>query len=423
MNSAFFGGSKIRNALIVIAMMSLFFPEAQVRIVTLDNQVYQGKIVDIGKSPDCIVLQVEDIQRRIECLDIVEVVCQDKLREPGRAPRVFLNDGSQICGEIADGDDRSLTLSSPFLGTLAVDLPYVREIRFLSGSPPDPADTENDVVYFKNGDVMKCMIYRFGKGWVEVEHEQLGMRREVFENIDRITFAQLDSVPAPSPKLSAVVCGVDRSKLRGEIVALRKNKLYLRASALEREFVLDLGQIQRFFFVNGRFVYLSDLPADQSKVKYIPCFGGYEGEENLWYLPKLDSNQRGGPLCLSRRLQKERPALRERQIFSKGIGVLSRTEIRVGLDQKYRKFQSHIGLDDSVRESVLQDCDKDGGSVVFQVFVDGAKKFDSGILDWDSDFQMIEVDITGKKELLLVVDYGDPRPNDLANWAGARLVK
>ena len=60
---------------------------------------------------------------------------------------------------------------------------------------------------------------------------------------------------------------------------------------------------------------------------------------------------------------------------------------------------------------------------MFQVFADGAKVFDSGVMTATSATQTITLDMTGVKILKLVVtDAGDGIDFDHADWANARLL-
>lgn len=64
------------------------------------------------------------------------------------------------------------------------------------------------------------------------------------------------------------------------------------------------------------------------------------------------------------------------------------------------------------------------GSVLFQVFVDGEKRFDSGVMSDSDTAKPIEVALAGAQELRLVAaDDGDGINCDMANWAMARLVR
>ena len=57
--------------------------------------------------------------------------------------------------------------------------------------------------------------------------------------------------------------------------------------------------------------------------------------------------------------------------YAKGLGVHAASRVRFHLDRKCQTFNSDIGLDDQVG---------DRGSVVFQVWADGAKLYDSGVM-------------------------------------------
>ena len=60
--------------------------------------------------------------------------------------------------------------------------------------------------------------------------------------------------------------------------------------------------------------------------------------------------------------------------------------------------------------------------MVFQVWADGAKLFDSGIMKGKMPAKSLSVDVTGKSELSLFVDNGgDDRHQDHVDWASAQL--
>lgn len=100
--------------------------------------------------------------------------------------------------------------------------------------------------------------------------------------------------------------------------------------------------------------------------------------------------------------------------YNKGLGTHSASEIRYALDGNYRTFRSDIGVDDEVGEK---------GSVTFQVWADNAKLFDSGVVGGDTATKQVNVDVTGKQELKLIVTDGGNNTNfDHADWADARLI-
>jgi hypothetical protein len=100
--------------------------------------------------------------------------------------------------------------------------------------------------------------------------------------------------------------------------------------------------------------------------------------------------------------------------YTKGIGTHAASDIRYTMGGTCTAFTSDIGIDDESRPN---------GSVVFQVWTDGTKLYDSGTLTGASATQSVSVNVTGKTQLQLVVtDGGNGNANDHADWANARLT-
>jgi len=99
--------------------------------------------------------------------------------------------------------------------------------------------------------------------------------------------------------------------------------------------------------------------------------------------------------------------------YAKGLGTHAASDVSVPLNSCTR-FRSDVGVDDEVGSN---------GSVVFQVYVDGVKKYESPILKGSSATATADVDVTGGKTLRLVVtNGGDGTSYDHADWAGARVT-
>lgn len=100
--------------------------------------------------------------------------------------------------------------------------------------------------------------------------------------------------------------------------------------------------------------------------------------------------------------------------YTKGIGTHAISEIVYELGGNFVLFRSDIGVDREVG---------DYGSVVFQVFGDGIKIYDSGVMTGANQAKSLNVDVRGVKQLKLVVtDAGDGINNDHADWANARII-
>lgn len=103
------------------------------------------------------------------------------------------------------------------------------------------------------------------------------------------------------------------------------------------------------------------------------------------------------------------------KVYEKGIGAHSNSTIVYDLtDKDADYFTSFVGVDRQMFGSI--------GSVTFQVFVDGEKQFDSGLMNSRDPQQFIEVNTSGAKELKLVVTDGrNGNGSDHASWGDAKL--
>jgi len=101
------------------------------------------------------------------------------------------------------------------------------------------------------------------------------------------------------------------------------------------------------------------------------------------------------------------------QTFAKGLGTHGSADVRYGISGCTR-FQTAVGVDDEVGSY---------GSVTFQVYLDGAKAFDSGVMTGTSATKSLSLDATAKSELRLVVTNGGNNIDyDHADWAGASVT-
>ncbi|MGE5611181.1 MAG: NPCBM/NEW2 domain-containing protein [Bacillota bacterium] len=100
--------------------------------------------------------------------------------------------------------------------------------------------------------------------------------------------------------------------------------------------------------------------------------------------------------------------------YSKGLGTYAVSQVTYNLAKKYTRFTSDIGIDDSAGNR---------GSVVFQVFADGKRIYDSGHMTGASATKKVNLNVTDVGQLTLKVrNGGDGSRNDYADWANAKLT-
>jgi alpha-galactosidase len=100
--------------------------------------------------------------------------------------------------------------------------------------------------------------------------------------------------------------------------------------------------------------------------------------------------------------------------YERGLGAHSPGAITYYLGRECSSFTTDVGLDDE---------EGDAGTVTFEVWVDGEKVADSGVMTQSSPAQTLAADVTGARLLRLVVtDAGDGNSNDHADWAAPQLT-
>jgi alpha-galactosidase len=101
--------------------------------------------------------------------------------------------------------------------------------------------------------------------------------------------------------------------------------------------------------------------------------------------------------------------------YMKGLGAHAPSLVRYRLQQACTRFTADVGIDDEVAGL---------GSVAFEVWADGQKLFDSGVVTGTTPVRHIDLDLKERRDLRLFVGTGAENQNgqDHADWADARLT-
>jgi PKD repeat protein len=101
-------------------------------------------------------------------------------------------------------------------------------------------------------------------------------------------------------------------------------------------------------------------------------------------------------------------------VYAKGLGAHAASDIRYALNGTCTSFTTKVGVDDESGAN---------GSVIFQVFADGTKLADSGVMAATTATKTLTVDVTGRTTLQLVITTaGDGPDYDHGDWADAQLT-
>jgi alpha-galactosidase len=121
-----------------------------------------------------------------------------------------------------------------------------------------------------------------------------------------------------------------------------------------------------------------------------------------WGLVRNDLSADGHPITL------------RKTSYQKGLAMHAEGQGRWVLAGACSRFDAVVGLDDEVGAK---------GSARFQVWVDGQPRFDSGVLFGGAPPVAASVDLSGARELKLVVTGGgDSIDSDHADWANASIT-
>jgi alpha-galactosidase len=104
--------------------------------------------------------------------------------------------------------------------------------------------------------------------------------------------------------------------------------------------------------------------------------------------------------------------------YPHGVGTASVSTIDYYLGGNCSTVSAVLGIDDVARQ-----VSSTGGTVDFEVFADGQKVYDSGLVTQSTPPQDMSVNVTGVKVLTLYVgDGGDGTYNDRADWANLQAT-
>ncbi len=121
-----------------------------------------------------------------------------------------------------------------------------------------------------------------------------------------------------------------------------------------------------------------------------------------WGKPRVDRSVQGKPLSIGGKR------------FEHGVGTHAPSTLYVELDGRTERFVAWVGVDDETGGR---------GTVRFLVYADNKLVFDSGTMRGGQAPKKLEVELTGKRHVLLMVtNAGDDRHFDHADWADAYFV-
>ncbi len=367
--------------------------------VPVDGEPFQAKLTNVDAQWRLTFEMARKKSRTLAAADLVEWGHPTELR---KGPIIVLADGGRLVAAVTDADKTRLSVNSRLLGALKLPLDSLAGIVFRA--PPNAQELDalldrinegqgrRDRAILDNGDEVSGLIESLSGEKLAIKGD-LGRVEVVMQRVVAVIFNPALRQPAAARTGAAWTGLSDGTRLLAARMTLNNGELELTElggatwKAKAKDLVFLMPQ-------SDRAVFLSDVRPDE--YRFLPYF------EMKWPY-RTDRNVTGGQLRSGGRL------------YLKGLGVHSAARLSYKLDRPWSRFQAEIGIDDST-----------GGraSVGFRIFVDGKMKFASAAVRGGMSPQPVSVDLSGAKQLDLVVDYGEAGDVlDHADWLNARLVK
>jgi len=374
-------------------------------LITITRRIEGAQLKSIGR--DFAIFQTSGGELRVP---MVEIVSWGSLREPTRYEWLCLRNGSLIAGSCSAFEKDHIIWHNDELGDLQVPVNQAAGIIFrLPGLIPEKdllfdrilRGSATGFVLLANGDQLDGrLLRREGNGDLVVA-TRFGERTFGPEQIQAV------SVPG-GPVVEKEPCQLAAGLEDGSRIIITKpsknpassSGVPVEAASVEGGEQALLWSLikthsQHICFLQGfdGVVYLSDMkPESFIAVPFLDYVWGF----------KEDRNVMGGWLRAGNRG------------YLKGIGTYSACRIRYALTGQFRQFATEVAIDASAGKK---------GSVVCHVLVDGQRKASVGPIRGGEPPVPIILDVSGAKDLDLVVDFGEWADEcDYTNWLNARLI-
>jgi hypothetical protein len=327
-----------------------------------------------------------------------------------RGPLLVTITGDRVPGRLLGGDTQALRFRPAFAPDEAEwKVPFssaavVWLTRPPADTPLDPgryawlADTRRrDVLLFRNGDTLRGSLDGFADG-PKFKPETGDLRTVPLAQLAAVAFnPSLARTRKPKGPYARLVL---RDGTRLDVTGPTIEKDTLRGKALFGAAIeVPLVEVVALDVFQGKATYLSDLKPTKAE------HAAYLGAAWPW---AADRAAHGGPLRLLT------PA--GEQTFDKGLGTHPRTTLVYDLGGKYRRFEALVGLDPASGRH---------GRADVRIRLDGKEQERPELRSLAAGFAMPpRLDVTGVKELTLVIDFG-PSGDVQAdvNWADARVIE
>ena len=372
----------------------------QVEVSTISGTTHTGTLQAIDAQNWTLV--VDDKPTLLPAATVLEArLAGDPLKLVTKPPHeVTLLDGTRLsAAQVAIKGD-SVTVTSPTAGELGLPRKSLSSIR-LAESPSTVDDAwlalqkrerRQDMLIVQKGETLDFVEGVIGNITAEavtllLDGEGVDVPRE---KVFGIVFYNRDGASAKAEGMVELTNG-DRLTVTGLKAAAESLTLTLTSGS---DVSIPVSAVRTIDYSFGKLTWLSSLEPRDLKRE----FRFIEPAEAL----RNDRDLSGKPLRLGDR------------VFSRGVSVRSKSQLRYRLNGDYTRFQCWAGIQQGF-----------SGDVRLTISVDGTKAFDELIKPTDEAPRRIDLETSGRFNLEILVDYGSAESDigDHLTLGDARLLR
>lgn len=383
-------------------------------IVTAGNSSINAREITLAAEGKDLVVKYVDLGGQagtLKAADVVEIAFNGGRPAPtGRPDRddieLNLTTGDVLVGKVGAASGDGVKLISAAFSDPLVKFGQIRFLvfpanrAFLPLRLPEKAETA-DIVLTQAGDRAEGTILSISNTGVVYKSKRLETEVPVpLEKAAGVWLIEEGAPPKEPVSLHATVLTSDGSSIRGEIQSLKDGALTVK-DLYGTVHKVPANLLSGIYIKNGRVVYLSDMKPTLVDEDANFIRGPKKLSSDLDFPYQRDRSARGGKLILG--------GVEHR----KGVGVRARSMLAYPLEAGFKRFQATVGLDAASMGL---------GAVKIEIEVDG-KKVKEAMLKGNDGPQAVDLDVSGAKELRLLVTWAGFGQSDFVDWGSARLIR
>lgn len=387
--------------LLTLTMVLAFADAPQLNVTTIEGPVYSGQLN--SANAETWSLTAENGDQALPASRILEV----RIESPPDPPEVeipvsvVLSDSSILSSTTAAVQGDSLRITSPLLGEVTLPRSVVSELRLVAS----PSEVDADWDKLTEREREKDML-------VIKKENRLDFVEGVIGDVNDAQVSFLlngQTVPVPRDRVFGMLfrqTGDEQSPPAAEITTVHGDLLAVEqissADGSSLNVTMSAGPkvsipvtgLRIVDFSPAKLKWLSALqPRDvKHEFRFIDPAKPFENDRDVW----------GKPLRLGDRT------------FTRGVCIRSRTTLRYRLNGDFTRFQALMGIQSGY-----------SGDVRVEISIDGQKVLDQKVKPGNQDPTPIDLELTDKFVLDILVDFGDVESDigDHLVLANARLLR